>query len=72
METIWEQFELCLKSHDWYFDFSDDHSAYVRGQNNDYRLVMQFKELAEVDEKRATDLWNKYCPQSRKREIHLF
>jgi len=72
METLWETFEERLKGHDWFYYYSDDHSVYLRGQNADYRLVMMFNELSEVDEKRATELWNKYCSEFRKRELHLF
>ena len=72
METIWKEFEERLKGHDWFYYYSDDHSVYLRGQNADYRLVMMFNELSEVDEKRATELWNAHCPGWRKRELHLF
>jgi hypothetical protein len=33
-----EQYLKELKSHDWYYNYSDDHSVWTKGRNNAHRL----------------------------------
>lgn len=47
-----------LKGHDWYYQYSDDHSVYKRGQRERSNLISMQKEF---DEYRT--VWNKYAPE---------
>ena len=57
-ETFLDIFEKVLKSHDWAYTMSDDHSRYKKGLL--YEEVL--KELAAlVDCEEARDMWNLYA-----------
>lgn len=49
-------FENLLKSHDWYYDRSDDHSKWKRGSEQRKKILDLKKELGS----KADALWNKY------------
>jgi hypothetical protein len=49
-------FEQMLKSHDWSYEFSDDHSKYMRGSKQRAELMKMKKELGS----KGDTLWNKY------------
>lgn len=53
--TELEQYEADLKKHDWFYNFSDDHSVYKRGQAEQKRLEALREKL---DPNR--EIWNKY------------
>lgn len=46
-----------LKSHDWFYDYSDDHSVWVRGKAQRGAILEAKKEL-DPD----YIIWNQYCP----------
>lgn len=50
-----EQYEADLKKHDWFYNFSDDHAVYKRGQAEQKRLEALREKL---DPNR--EIWNKY------------
>jgi hypothetical protein len=61
MGTI-QNLEKALKTHDWYYEFSDDHRVFTKGTaelKNIYNLIGQ------VDKKTAGKLWNKYAPKNK-------
>lgn len=54
-----EQYIAALKAHDWYYDYSDDHQAWLKG--NDQRVALQQMYRA-FEPDLAKDLWNHYAP----------
>jgi len=57
-----------LASHDWYYNYSDDHSQYCRGR--DQRAAINTEQLRLITEGKATTeeitaLTHKYCPKNR-------
>ena len=68
----WENFEAVIQSHDWNYDYSDDHSRYKRGYNTDGWLQYAYTELCKTDPDRANLIWNRYAPFNRRRELNLF
>jgi hypothetical protein len=38
-------FKTLLEKHDWYYDFSDDHSVWMKGQSQKQELIRLSKEL---------------------------
>ena len=60
-----EKFTNALKSHDWFFDFSDDHSVWTRGRDERDSLVAMGKHLVatkEMTSAQVANLWNKFAP----------
>jgi hypothetical protein len=54
-----ENFEKLLRSHDWYYMMSDDHSVYKRGEDNWEKIrdvAIQLKDTPGAEE-----LWDKYA-----------
>lgn len=68
-EERWMLFERRLKWADWYYQYSDDHSAFKRGQHEISDLVLLRDQLAKADKDRAETLWRINCPYSRKEVI---
>jgi len=50
-----------LKSHDWYYDYSDDHSVWKRGVAARDRLRAMQKDLDPTGE-----IWNEHAPADYK------
>jgi hypothetical protein len=72
MEELFQELETKLKNHDWNYDYSEDHSVYRRGSDNENQINRLYLHLMAFEEKRAIEIWNKYAPQNRQREFHLF
>jgi hypothetical protein len=56
--------KILLALHDWYYDYSDDYSAWTRGQNESRAIqaeVKRLKDLGHADEVNA--LVVKYAPK---------
>lgn len=58
--------EKLLKSHDWYYEFSDDYTAYTRGRGERSAINQEQKRLidsglATVEE--VQELTQKYAPK---------
>jgi hypothetical protein len=59
-------FEQALKSHDWYYDYSDDHRVWRRGTEQHDALLKMRKELKQEHDPAVIDaLWSKYSPFSK-------
>ena len=61
-----ENFINALKSHDWFFDFSDDHSVWTRGRDEKSSLVAMGKQLVNSEEMtsgQVANLWNEFAPE---------
>jgi hypothetical protein len=44
---ILEQFKQVLASHDWYFDYSDDHGVWSRGMDS-WNKIQQLEKLCQA------------------------
>lgn len=57
-----EEYKSLLSRHDWYYDYSDDHSVWTRGSN-------ERKELNNMQNAIDSDykIWNEYAPDMFKR-----
>ena len=50
-----------LVSHDWYYNYSDDHSVYARGRDHASSIRAELDRLKALGfEAEATDLYKKY------------
>ena len=72
IEKLFTTFETLLKSHDWTFDFSDDHSVWQRGLAERERLRSIALTLGEHDSERVANLWNALCPMGFERSTESF
>jgi hypothetical protein len=72
IEKLFTTFENLLKSHDWTFDFSDDHSVWTRGNEERERLRSIALTLGEHDSERVANLWNALCPMGFERSTESF
>ena len=55
-----EQYRAALAAHDWFFEFSDDHSVWANGRNQEARLRLMAKTL-DPD----LSIWREYAPATR-------
>lgn len=53
-----EQFEQMLKSHDWTYTMSDDHSVFMAGVESAKKLRVF---AVEIDSEPARDMWSLYA-----------
>jgi hypothetical protein len=72
IKELWNRFENLLKTHDWLFDFADDHSVWTRGHEERERLRSLALALGEVDSERVANLWNALCPDGFERSTESF
>ena len=50
-----------LASHDWYYNYSDDHSVYARGRDHASSIQAELDRLKALGlEAESTDLYKKY------------
>jgi hypothetical protein len=56
----WSHYELCLKNHDWTYEYSDDSRYWSNGNHERKYLDIIRNRLSRLDENRATELYNKY------------
>ena len=58
----------CLKSHDWYYGYSDDHRVWSRGEEEHRRIYALYSKLSdEIGEEGALEVWNENAPLAFKR-----
>lgn len=56
--ALQQEYRTLLQSHDWYYDYSDDHSVWTRGRNQHVKL----QELArKVDPEYV--VWEEFAPK---------
>ena len=60
-----EKLVKLLKEHDWWFEMSDDHRVWLRG-NRELSEINSC--MRKINEDEAIVLWNKYCPEHFKKE----
>ncbi len=58
--AIVQELEQCLKEHDWYYSFSDDHRYWSRGFSQ-RKHIFSLKEQLN-DDKLFDELYKKYAP----------
>jgi hypothetical protein len=59
--------EQMLESHDFTYEYSDDHRYYTQG-SQEYKIINnKVKEMGGWT-KELTDLWNKYAPNSHQKD----
>ena len=51
-----------LKLHDWFYEYSDDHSVYTKGNEARTELI-KLQEEIDAD----FQIWNQYCPKEKLR-----
>ena len=61
--TIMNLYENKLRSHDWFYDYSDDHRVWQQGRDA-YQELIRFQQ--EFDKDYA--VWNLYAPEEFKRK----
>jgi len=52
-----EDYKEKLLSHDWFYDYSDDHRVWTAGKNS----FAQLKEMQKIYDPHYF-IWNEYCP----------
>ena len=55
-----------LESHDWTYEYSDDHRYWKKGSNERDVIHDKIKELGGFN-KEIINKWNKYAPKSMKK-----
>jgi len=61
-----ETLKKAIKSHDFSYDYSDDHSAYKRGQSSKANIMKLSTMFYDLDFK---ELWNEYAPETFKYKL---
>ena len=62
MLSMYASYRSLLQDHDWYYEYSDDHNIYTRGET-------ERSDLRRMQEKIDEDfsIWNEYAPKEFKR-----
>lgn len=55
-----DDYRAALAAHDWFYEFSDDHSVWGNGRNQEARLRLMAKTL-DPD----FTIWKQYAPATR-------
>ena len=65
IKNMINDFRNALKSHDWFFDFSDDHSVWTRGFNakKDLESTAQALVANGTSSAEVATLWNEFAPE---------
>lgn len=67
--NLLDEFEMLLKNHDWYYEMSDDHSKWTRGNKQEETIKSKMKQLSSVG--LGTDaqaLYDRYNPYNKQNE----
>ncbi len=63
-EVHLELLEQMLKTHDWFYHFSDDHRYYIKGRDSAQRIRVMMERLEELGLKtEANELYTNYRPE---------
>lgn len=58
-ENLIDKYAQLLKTHDWFYDYADDHAIWERGNRERAELHQMYKAFDPSDAKR---MWNQYAP----------
>lgn len=60
-----EQFEEMLQWHDWYYEYSDDHRMWRKGNASAQSIAMAKKQLLRdgIDKDVIDELYSQYAPK---------
>jgi hypothetical protein len=61
-DDIWANLEDHLKTHDWYYAFSDDHRVWQAGEQARHVLLDLLNDANKVDADKARALFRRYAP----------
>jgi hypothetical protein len=64
-----EMFDQMCKEHDWYYEYSDDHTVWKRGRAAESNLILKYNWLKKRYPASAEAIWNAYCPKNFKLEL---
>ncbi len=56
----WDLYKHLLSSHDWYYQFSDDHSVWSSGESVKNKIKQLKEKLAAENPTLAESLYNQY------------
>ena len=59
-----DDYKSLLAQHDWYYDYSDDHSVWQRG-NRERDTLYKYQDAVDPDYK----IWNEYAPEMFQRKM---
>jgi len=60
-----ELLEMKVKSHDWYYQYSDDHRMWVKGKDQRHVIDNMMRDLfAKGLEVEAVEIYNANCPEN--------
>lgn len=57
-----EMFDQLCKSHDWYYEYSDDHTVWKKGRAAESKLVNRWHWMKQRYPAATEAIWNSYCP----------
>lgn len=59
-----EMFDAMCKGHDWYYQYSDDHSVWTRGRDAESKMLGKKRALHQMGlGESAEQIYNTYCPK---------
>lgn len=62
-ELMLEELEAALKSHDWYYNYSDDHGSWQKGNIEEKTISRLMRELLDAGfGEEAAELYNSISP----------
>ena len=56
-----EMFEELCKSHDWYYDYSDDHNVWKKGRDSYMSLQSKYQWMLTKCPEATKAIWDQYC-----------
>ena len=63
-KDLLDSYEAMLRKHDWYYDYSDDHRAYRKGDDEYQQIRATHAKLIELGlEASAVALFRQYMPK---------
>jgi len=57
-----EMFEQMCKAHDWYYDYSDDHTVWKRGRESEAKLISKYNWMKTRYPAATEEIWKSVCP----------
>tara|TARA_R110000803_G_scaffold130310_1_gene197645 strand:- start:117 stop:362 length:246 start_codon:yes stop_codon:yes gene_type:complete len=64
-QQLLDELEVNLKTHDWWYDYSDDRRYWKSGRKEREVIISimnSLKDIGKDEEEQSKDLWHKYMP----------